>query len=230
MEHITKDENNSSMILIAGLGNPGGNYYKHRHNLGFQFIDYVAQRLSNNKKVDFITKKKKADFISLKIEDKDVTLVKPLTFMNNCGEGILFMAAFLKIHEENILVVYDDTDLDFGDLRLRHSGNETNHSGILSVEKLLKKENFTRLRIGIGKPKDQNGKSLSDSKSLIEYVLSDFTLVEEYQLENIVFKNAFEVIKGFIKGCYNQAYYELEKAITKIKDEISRAPSISYSE
>ncbi len=94
----------------------------------------------------------------------------------------------------------------------------------------MKKENFTRLRIGIGKPKDQNGKSLSDSKSLIEYVLSDFTLVEEYQLENIVFKNAFEVIKGFIKGGYNQAYYELEKARTKIKDEISRAPSISYSE
>lgn len=227
---MNKSDNNNSMILVAGLGNPGGNYYKHRHNLGFQFVDYIARRITNSKKVDFITKKKKADFISLKLEGRDLTLVKPLTFMNNSGEGILFMAAFLKIHEENIIVIYDDTDLEFGDLRLRHSKNETNHNGIISVEKLLKKENFTRLRIGIGKPKDSNGKTLTDSTSLQEHVLSDFTLVEEYQLENIIFNYTYNVIKGFIKGGYDSAYEELDRARIKIKDEISRGPSLSFSE
>ncbi|MFN3411063.1 MAG: aminoacyl-tRNA hydrolase [Exilispira sp.] len=227
---MNKSDNNNPMILIAGLGNPGGNYYKHRHNLGFQFIDYIAKRITGSKKVDFITKKKKADFISLKYEGKEVTLVKPLTFMNNSGEGILFMAAFLKIHEENIIVIYDDIDLEFGDLRLRCSKNYTNHNGIISVEKLLKKENFTRLRIGIGKPKDENGKILNDPKYFQDYVLSDFSLVEEYQLENIIFNHTFNVIKGFIKGGYDSAYNELDRARIKIKDEISRGQSLSFSE
>lgn len=227
---MNKSDNNNPMILVAGLGNPGENFYKHRHNLGFQFVDYIARRISGSKRVNFITKKKKADFITVNFEGKEVTLVKPLTFMNNSGEGILFMAAFLKIHEENIIVVYDDPDLEFGDLRLRHSKNETNHNGIISVEKLLKKENFTRLRIGIGKPKDQNGKELNDLKSIQEYILSDFTLVEEYRLENIIFNYTFDVIKGFIRGGYDSAYEELEKARIKIKDEISREPNLSFSE
>ncbi len=227
---MNKSDNNNPMVLVAGLGNPGGNYYKHRHNLGFQFVDYIARRVTGAKKTDFITKKKKADFLTLKLDNREFTLVKPLTFMNNSGEGILFMAAFLKIHEENIIVIYDDVDLEFGDLRLRHSKNETNHNGIISVEKLLKKENFTRLRIGIGKPKDQNGKIINDPDLVQEYVLSDFTLVEEYQLENIIFNYTFNVIKGFIKGGYNCAYEELDKARIKIKDEIARGPSLSFSE
>ncbi len=101
---------------------------------------------------------------------------------------------------------------------------------MLGYKQKLKKENFTRLRIGIGKPKDQNGKELKDPDSIQEYVLSDFSLVEEYQLENIVFNYTFNVIRGFIKGGYNAAYEELDKARIKIKDEISRGPSISFTE
>lgn len=211
------------MILLAGLGNPGEAYKRNRHNLGFQFIDYVAKRF---KSTDFITKKKKSDFVTTKYMGKKVTLVKPLTFMNNSGEAILFMAAFLKVKEEDILVVYDDLDLDFGEIKIKNSGSDAGHNGIKSVRSLLKKENFTRMRIGIGRPRDKYDDPIYDSEKIIDYVLSDFTLVEEFLLENIVFKYGFEIVKSFILGGYEAALQELARVKPIIHDELSKEPTL----
>ncbi len=218
------------MILLAGLGNPGADYAKHRHSIGFQFINYIAKQLDKNPDTDFITKKKKSDFLTTKyINDdtkKDVTLVKPLTFINNSGEAILFMAAFLRVKEDNILVMYDDMDLEFGEIRLRNSGDDSHHNGIKSVRSLLKKENFTRMHIGIGKPKDKKNNVIENEDKLVEYVLSDFTLVEDFLLDTIVFKHSYEIVKGFVEGGFEKAKKTLKKVGPIIKDELSKDPSL----
>ena len=214
------------MILIAGLGNPGDEYRNNRHNIGFQFINYVAKRLG---KTNFITKKRKSDFLPLTVDDRKVTLVKPLTFINNSGEAILFMAAFLKVKETDILVCYDDINLDFGDIRISNTGKDTEHNGIKSVRALLKKENFTRMRIGVGSPVASSvGESeiSMDNENIYNYVLSDFTLVEEFLLENIVFKHAFDVIMAFVNGGFEKAENEIARVRPIIKDELAKEPSL----
>ena len=212
------------MILIAGLGNPGAQYYKNRHNVGFQFIDYIAKKFGE---VEFITKKRKSDFLTIDYnKNKKVALVKPLTFMNNSGEAVLFMAAFLKVKDEDILVCYDDLDLEFGDIKIKNSGTDAGHNGIKSVRALLKRDNFTRMRIGIGRPKDQDGNPVYEREKIIDYVLSDFTLVEEFLLENIVFKYGFEVVKAFIEGGFVLAQKELARVKPIIHDELSKEPTL----
>jgi len=103
--------------------------------------------------------------------------------MNNSGEAVLFMAAFLKVKDEDILVCYDDLDLEFGDIKIKNSGTDAGHNGIKSVRALLKRDNFTRMRIGIGRPKDQDGNPVYEREKIIDYVLSDFTLVESFYLK-----------------------------------------------
>jgi PTH1 family peptidyl-tRNA hydrolase len=209
------------MILIAGLGNPGEDYKKNRHNVGFLFIDYIAKKFGIDTK-EFITKKKKCDYITFKYGEKEATLIKPLTFMNNSGEAILFMSAFLKVREDELLVVYDDIDLEFGEIRLKNKGSDAGHNGVKSVQQLLGRDGFTRLRIGIGRPKDRDGNDSTNREEIIKYVLGDFTLVEQFLLEHIVFKYAFEVIKGFIENGYEEAVKNLVKVKPIIKDELSK--------
>lgn len=213
------------MILIAGLGNPGEIYKKNRHNVGFLFVDYIAKRFGLQIS-DFITKKKKCDYLTFNYESKEVTLVKPLTFMNNSGEAILFMSAFMKVKENDLLVIYDDLDLEFGDVRLKNSGSDAGHNGVKSVQKLLGRDKFARLRIGIGRPKDKNGNEITDREEIVKYVLGDFTLVEQFLLENIIFKNAFEVVKGFILNGYEEAVKNLIRIKPIIKDELSKEPTL----
>lgn len=144
-----KQFNNGSTYdyIIVGLGNPGAKYEMTRHNAGFLAIDLFAI----NENVDV----KKLKFHSLvgdvRINDKKCLLMKPQTFMNNSGEAVGEAAKFYKIPPENIIVLSDDISLDVGKLRIKRKGSAGGHNGLKSIIAHLGSENFTRIKIGVGK-------------------------------------------------------------------------------
>jgi PTH1 family peptidyl-tRNA hydrolase len=159
--------------LIVGLGNPGRKYLNNRHNVGFMIVDRFAQRYS----IELNTKKKKAIFGRGTCENAPVVLLKPQTFMNLSGEAVLYLASFLKVKTQDIIVVADDTEIAFGRVRIRRSGGSGGHNGIKSLINSLKSDDFPRLRFGIGRPDLDSGIELCD------YVLEDF-LSDEMDMLN----------------------------------------------
>lgn len=178
------------MKLIAGLGNFEDKYLFTRHNAGFMAVDFFAQELGQEFKVE---KKLKSLIAKFKIEGEDVILVKPLTYMNLSGEAIVAVMNFYKIDVKDILVIYDDLSLELGAIRFRANGSDGGHNGIKSIIKNLSSKKFDRLKIGIGPQPPISSES---------FVLQNFTKDE---LEKIK-----EVLKRPTIGDYLK--YGLEKA------------------
>ena len=139
--------------LIIGLGNPGPDYKNTRHNMGFLFIDKLAESLEAT---DFEYKKKLDSEIAeinykLKAISHKLILVKPQTFMNKSGEAVSAVVKFYKVKPENILVVHDDVDIEWGNFKISFGRSSAGHKGVESIIKALKTKNFWRLRIGINR-------------------------------------------------------------------------------
>ena len=135
------------MKMIVGLGNPGRKYKGSRHNLGFMVIDDLCNLL----KVSLDQKKFKAEYGIFRVDEKKVMIVKPLTFMNLCGEAVAPLLGYYKLNLEDLVVIYDDLDLPCGRLRLRKEGGDGGHNGIKSLISHLGTKEFKRIRIGIDK-------------------------------------------------------------------------------
>mgnify|MGYP002576741013 FL=1 len=136
------------MYLIVGLGNPEGEYSNTRHNMGFDAINHLSQKLNIT-----VTKEKfKALYGDGMINNEKVILLKPQTYMNLSGEAIIKFKEFYKIPVENIIVIYDDIDVDVGKIKIRKKGGPGTHNGMKSVVEELQTEDFPRIRVGIGKP------------------------------------------------------------------------------
>ena len=137
------------MLLLVGLGNPAPDSENNRHNIGFKIIDAI------NKK--FGLSKQKPKFKGLlttgSINNKKVYAIKPLTFMNNSGICIRELMEYFKIDAEDVIVFHDDLDIDFGKVKAKFGGSDAGHNGIASIDKFIGKE-YSRVRIGIGKPKE----------------------------------------------------------------------------
>jgi len=157
--------------LVVGLGNPGEDYERTRHNLGFMVLDRLAAR--NDITVD--TKKKKSMIGRFRLGKERIMLLKPQTFVNLSGEAVLYMASFLRIMPENIIVVCDDANLPLSTIRIRKYGSSGGHNGIKSLIQFLKSDNFPRIRVGVGIPPE--GMRLED------YVLGRFTPEELNELD-----------------------------------------------
>jgi peptidyl-tRNA hydrolase, PTH1 family len=137
------------MYLIVGLGNPGEAYAKHRHNVGFQSLKYLANRHG----ISFGEKQSKARLARGMIAGQRVVLAKPFTFMNGSGEAVAPLAQWHKIDVgRELLVVYDELDLPFGTIRMRPAGSAGGHNGMKSIIQHLGTQEFARLRVGIGRP------------------------------------------------------------------------------
>ncbi len=137
------------MYLIVGLGNPGEEYVKHRHNVGFQCVTYLAGRHS----LSFAEKQSKARLATGIIAGERVVLAKPFTFMNASGQAVAPLARWYKIDVKcELLVIYDDLDLPFGTLRMRANGSAGGQNGMKSIIEQLGTQEFARLRVGIGRP------------------------------------------------------------------------------
>ena len=160
------------MILFVGLGNPSPDNENNRHNIGFKIIDAI------NKK--FGLSKQKPKFKGLlttgNIGNKKVYAIKPLTFMNNSGICIRELIEYFKIDSENVVVFHDDLDVDLGKIKAKFGGSSAGHNGIESIDKFIGKD-YSRVRIGIGKPNGNN--------DAVEHVLKDFDEEEKVELENV---------------------------------------------
>ena len=182
------------MKLVVGLGNPGEAYEGTRHNLGFMVLDRLAARYGTSVDV----KKKKSMIGRFRLGKERVMLLKPQTFVNLSGEAVLYMASFLRIMPENIVVICDDINLPLGKIRIRKYGSSGGHNGIKSLIQFLRSDNFPRIRIGIGNPQD--------TQKLESYVLDKFSPEELQVLDPIVEKvcTAIEaVVNGEIETAMN---------------------------
>ncbi len=172
------------MIVVAGLGNPDRKYSKNVHNLGFMVIDKVASKLG----VSIDKKGHKGLYVSFNFKNENVILIKPQTYMNLSGESIKSVVDFYKVPSQNLLVVYDDIDIDKGSVRIRQKGSGGTHNGMKNIVLHLGTGDFPRVRVGC-KPIDFKG-------SLIDYVLSD---VKGEEIEKAI-DRAVDAVISFIGG------------------------------
>lgn len=135
------------MYIIVGLGNPGKEYEKTRHNTGFMVIDELAKYMG----IEVNKKKFKAEIGEGRISKDKVLLVKPQTYMNNSGESIIELIKYYKIDLDHLIIIYDDIDLDVGRIRIRKSGSAGTHNGMKSIINYIDNTAFPRIRVGIGK-------------------------------------------------------------------------------
>lgn len=168
------------MKLIIGLGNYEDKYLFTRHNAGFMAVDFFAQEHN----VTFKTEQKFKSLIAkFKLNNEDIIIIKPLTFMNLSGEAVIAVMNFYKIDVKDILVIYDDISLDLGILRFRSSGSDGGHNGIKSIIKHVGSKNFDRLKIGIGPQPNIPSEN---------YVLQNFSKEELETLKPILKKPVIE--------------------------------------
>jgi len=160
------------MLLFVGLGNPTPDSENNRHNIGFKMIDAINQKFGLSKQKP----KFKGLLTTGNIEGRKVYAIKPLTFMNNSGICIRELIEYFKIDAEDAIVFHDDLDIDFGKIKTKFSGSSAGHNGIESIDKFIGKD-YSRVRIGIGKPKIKSDVS--------DHVLKDFDEDEILQLEKI---------------------------------------------
>lgn len=184
------------MRLIVGLGNPGKEYLHTRHNLGFRVIDSLSNkwgiRLTRHKCLSLIGEKKLSSVcgVNKSLTLQTIVLAKPLTFVNRSGEAVKSLSQWLKIKKEEILVICDDFNLQKGKLRLRKSGSSGGHKGLESIIESLGSTEFSRLRLGIGKPEGDFDPA--------EYVLEKFSAEEESLVEEMI-ERACQAVETIIK-------------------------------
>ena len=144
------------MYLIVGLGNPEEEYSKTRHNMGFNTINKIAKEYN----IEVNKNKFKGLSESAIIENQKVILIKPQTYMNLSGDCVKEFADFYKVEKENILVIYDDMDVESGKIKIRKKGSAGGHNGMKSIIQRLGTEEFPRIRVGIGRP-EHNGDEIN---------------------------------------------------------------------
>ena len=160
-------------FLIVGLGNPGSRYRNTRHNAGFMVVDRLHARLPGGTS----RSRFQAEFVETRDDDRKVVLVKPQTFMNESGVAVGQLARWFKVPRDRLLVIYDELDLPFGTIRLRGDGSAGGHNGMKSIISHLRSQEFSRLRVGIGRP---------PAGSTVPYVLAPFSPIEQRELPNII--------------------------------------------
>lgn len=170
------------VFIVVGLGNPGPRYDNTRHNVGFDTIDLLSHKYG----IKVSKLKHKALIGDGKIEEKKVILVKPQTFMNLSGESVRDILNWYKIPLKNLIIIYDDIDLEPGKIRVRPKGSSGTHNGMRSVIYQIQSEDFPRIRIGIGKA--------PEGWDLADYVLSKFNADDRKVISESICKAADAVV------------------------------------
>ena len=182
------------MYLVVGLGNPGKQYEKTKHNAGYIAIDYIADKLGEN-----IQKEKFSGmYCKTNISNEQVILLKPITYMNLSGNSVVQFLNYFNIPVSNLIVIFDDIDIDMGKMRIKQSGSAGTHNGMRSVVNSIGSTDFPRIKIGIDDGNDN---------VLIDYVLSNYTKEQLEVLEKTC-DNVYECVKYIISG-------DIQKAMNK---------------
>lgn len=170
------------MKLIVGLGNPGNEYHKTRHNAGFMAIDELVKHYGFDKNYqDF-----QSDIFISRVNNEKIIFVKPLTYMNLSGQSVLQLVEYYKIPLEDILIIHDEKDFPVFKIQLKQGGSAGGHNGLKSVIQYLQSNDFKRLRIGIDKPRNP--------QNLTNYVLKPLS-----NQDQIIFQANLNKIKPFLK-------------------------------
>ena len=156
-------EGSSLDLLVVGLGNPGREHERNRHNAGWMVLEELARRHDGSWRT-----KHKGQVADIRIEGHKLALLKPETYMNESGRAVADAARFYKVDPDAILVVHDEGDFDLGRLELKFGGGLAGHNGLRSIAQHLKTPDFLRLRIGVGRPER------GDRRTPADYVLSNF--------------------------------------------------------
>lgn len=178
------------MRLIVGLGNPGKEYENTRHNCGFKVIDSFADEIG----VEFNKNDFDGTYAKFKLDDEDIILFKPLTYMNLSGTAVQKIVHFFKIDLENIVVIYDDMAIKPGEIRLRLEGSSGGQKGIQNIIDCLGSQKIKRIRIGIGEPE----------YNAIDYVLGKPTKEEKLKIDFAIEK-AVKALKEYLNHDFQNA-------------------------
>ena len=181
------------MFLIVGLGNPENEYANTRHNMGFDTVNKLAKEYE----IELNKNKFKGIYGTGIIENQKVIILKPQTYMNLSGESIIEIINFYKIELENLIIVYDDMDVEPGKIKIRKKGGAGSHNGMKSVIENLNSEEFARIRVGIGTPEYKNDK--------INYVIGKITSEKDKKNLDIGIDKAKEAIIEIIKNGVDSA-------------------------
>jgi len=155
-------------LLVVGLGNPGREHERDRHNVGWLVVDELARRTDARWRGKF-----SGQVAEVRLDGLRLALLKPETFMNDSGRSVAAAARFFKVEPESLLVAHDDVDLEPGRLQARAGGGLAGHNGLRSLAQALGTQDFLRLRIGVGRP------GRGDPRSVADYVLSPFEVEED---------------------------------------------------
>jgi len=181
------------MYLIVGLGNPEPEYSNTRHNMGFDVLNNLAKKY----KIEICKRKFNGLYGLGEIVGEKVMLLKPQTYMNESGLSIIEAKNFYKIADGNIIVIYDDVDIEVGNIRIREQGSANTHNGMKSVIRFLGTKEFARVRVGIGK----------NDKDIADYVLEQISKFDRQEIDKGVEKAALaveEILKSDIKVAMNK--------------------------
>ncbi len=179
------------MYLIIGLGNPEEEYSNTRHNMGFDTIN----KLANQYGIEVTKKKFKGIYGTGIIEGQKVILLKPQTYMNLSGDSIIEVMDYYNIETQDLIIIYDDMDIEKGTIKIRKKGGPGSHNGMKSVVENLQTEDFTRIRVGIGKPEHAN--------DAINYVIGKLPKEEQEILELATRKSSRSSARNTKKRCRN---------------------------
>ncbi|BBZ32010.1 peptidyl-tRNA hydrolase [Mycolicibacterium confluentis] len=167
-------DNMAEPLLVVGLGNPGPNYAKTRHNIGFMVVDILADRMRESFKVH---KRSGAEVATGRLGGRAIVLAKPRVYMNESGRQVGPLAKFYSVAPADVIVIHDELDIDFGRIRLKAGGGVAGHNGLRSVASALSSNDFARVRVGIGRPPGQ--------KSGAAFVLEQFNAAERKEVPTI---------------------------------------------
>ena len=172
--------------LVIGLGNPGPQYEKTRHNVGFMVAGTLAGRMGGKFNVH---KKSGAEIVEGRLAGRRVILGKPRSYMNLSGGAVAGLARFFSVDAANIIVVHDELDLDFGTIRLKLGGGEGGHNGLRSISAALGTKDYVRVRVGVGRPPGRQDPA--------DYVLSDFPSAQREDL-GVTLENAADAVHDVV--------------------------------
>ena len=195
------------LFLIVGLGNPGGEYAKTRHNAGFMLVEMLANRW----RTDWNNEKKFQSRIAKTERDgKRLVLCEPQTFMNLSGEAVGALVKFYQLPQAKLIVAVDDADLPLGEIRLRPSGSSGGHHGLESIEQHLGSREYARLRIGIGR-KDSR-------REIVGHVLGKLSATELVLMEKILTR-ASDQVEAWVKHGLQKAMSQFNGVIEDSNNE-----------
>ncbi len=176
------------MKLIVGLGNPGKQYEKTRHNAGWMVLNEIIKKY-NPQKSWSNSKKAKAEFLKLQINNQEVELLKPTNFMNNSGFSVQYAVKKHSLKPEDIIVIHDDKDINLGEIKVQFDKNSAGHNGVQSIINHLKTKEFYRVRVGVA-PENKN--HIGDTT---HFVLKKFGLFEKKKINQGINKATEEIEK-----------------------------------